>query len=144
MPVVEIIPLVLTAILASIPVAPPATFTLASALGALRRGARSRTGGARQFGWGEDPVDGAIRAAAAGKPVADAPKLVKFAAFDPAKKMSEASATDAKGNPQRIVKGAHAVVIGLAQASLTAAGTAKELEGKGFVCWRSLLALPTE
>ncbi len=34
MPVAEIVPLVLTAILASIPVALPATFTLASALGA--------------------------------------------------------------------------------------------------------------
>jgi H+-transporting ATPase len=34
MPVADIIPLVLTAILASIPVALPATFTLASALGA--------------------------------------------------------------------------------------------------------------
>jgi H+-transporting ATPase len=54
---------------------------------------------------GEDPVDRAIRAAAASKAVSDAPKLIKFAAFDPAKKMSEATATDA-GNPQRIVKGA--------------------------------------
>ena len=34
MPLDEIIPLVLTAVLASNPVAPPATFTLASALGA--------------------------------------------------------------------------------------------------------------
>jgi len=34
MPVIEIVPLVLTAVLASIPVALPATFTLASALGA--------------------------------------------------------------------------------------------------------------
>ena len=34
MPLTEIIPLVLTAVLASIPVALPATFTLASALGA--------------------------------------------------------------------------------------------------------------
>ena len=34
--------------------------------------------------------------------------------------MSEATATDA-GNPQRIVKGAYTVVIGLAQASPTAA-----------------------
>ena len=34
MPLAEIIPLVLTAVLASIPVALPATFTLASALGA--------------------------------------------------------------------------------------------------------------
>jgi magnesium-transporting ATPase (P-type) len=44
MPVADIIPLVLTAILASIPVALPATFTLASALGAraLRSGVSFR------------------------------------------------------------------------------------------------------
>jgi len=81
---------------------------------------------------GEDPVDGAIRAAAASKGVSDAPKLVKFSAFDPAKKMSEATATDATGNAQRIVKGAFAVVTGLAQSSPTAAAAAKELEDKGF------------
>ena len=69
---------------------------------------------------GQDPVDGAIRAAAASKAVADAPRLVKFAAFDPAKKMSEATATDATGRPQRIVKGASAVVIDLAEPSPTA------------------------
>ena len=34
MPLAEIVPLVLTAVLASIPVALPATFTLASAIGA--------------------------------------------------------------------------------------------------------------
>ncbi len=34
MPLAEIVPLVLTAVLASIPVALPATFTLAAALGA--------------------------------------------------------------------------------------------------------------
>ena len=38
---------------------------------------------------------------------------------------------------QRIVKGAFAVVIGLAQPSPTAAAAAKELEGQGFGCWRS-------
>jgi hypothetical protein len=38
--------------------------------------------------------------------VPDAPKLVKYVPFDPAKKMSEASATDPRGAPQRIVKGA--------------------------------------
>ena len=81
---------------------------------------------------GQDPVDGAMRAAAAGKPVSDAPKLVKFSAFDPAKKMSEATATDATGNPQRIVKGAFAVVSGLAQASPDRGAAAKELEDKGF------------
>jgi H+-transporting ATPase len=180
MPVADIIPLVLTAILASIPVALPATFTLASALGAralakvgvlpTRLSAvdeaasmvvlcADKTGTLTQNALtvatvqampgfddahvlalaalassdgGDDPVDGAIRAAAASKKVSDAPTLVKFAAFDPAKKMSEATATDAVGNSQRIVKGAYAVVIGLAQASPTAAAAAKELEDKGF------------
>ena len=46
--------------------------------------------------------------------------------------MSEATATDSTGSPQRIVKGAFAVVIGLAQPSPTAAAAAKELEAKGF------------
>jgi H+-transporting ATPase len=180
MPLADIIPLVLTAILASIPVALPATFTLASALGAralaklgvlpTRLSAvdeaasmvilcADKTGTLTQNALtvttvrpmpgcdeahvltlaalassdgGEDPVDGAIRAAAASKAVPDAPKLIKFAAFDPAKKMSEATVTDATGNPQRIVKGAYTVVIGLAQASPTAAAAAKELEDKGF------------
>ena len=180
MPVAEIIPLVLTAILASIPVALPATFTLASALGAralakvgvlptrlsavdeaasmvvlcadktgtLTQNALTVTTVQAMPGFDEahvlalaalassdgggDPVDGAIRAAAANRTVSDAPTLVKFAAFDPAKKMSEATATDAAGNSQRIVKGAYAVVIDLVQASPTAAAAAKELEDKGF------------
>jgi H+-transporting ATPase len=180
MPVAEIIPLVLTAILASIPVALPATFTLASALGAralvkvgvlptrlsavdeaasisvlcadktgtLTQNALTVTTVQAMPGFDEahvlalaalassdgggDPVDGAIRAAAANRTVSDAPTLVKFAAFDPAKKMAEATATDAAGNSQRIVKGAYAVVIDLVQASPTAAAAAKELEDKGF------------
>jgi H+-transporting ATPase len=180
MPVTEIIPLVLTAVLASIPVALPATFTLAAAIGArslARQGVlptrlsavdeaasivvlcSDKTGTLTQNALtvtsvrpmpgfdeahvlalaalassdgGDDPVDGAVRAAAASKAVSDAPKLVKFSAFDPAKKMSEATATDATGNPQRIVKGAFAVVVGLVQPSPTAAATAKELEDKGF------------
>src|ERR1700734_3755586 len=118
MPVSDIIPLVLTAILASIPVALPATFTLASALA-------SSDGG-------QDPVDGAIRASALRIGVSDAPKLIKFDCFDPAKKMSEATATDATGGAQRIVKGAFAVVIGLVEPSETAVAAAKELEDKGF------------
>ncbi len=180
LPIAEIIPLVLTAILASIPVALPATFTLASALGAralaklgvlptrlsavdeaasmvvlcadktgtLTRNALTVTTVRPMPGFdeahalalaalassdgGQDPVDGAIRAAAASKAISDAPKRIKFAAFDPAKKMSEATATDAAGNPQRIVKGAFAVIIGLAQTSPAAAAAAKELEDKGF------------
>jgi H+-transporting ATPase len=180
MPVAEIIPLVLTAILASIPVALPATFTLASALGAralAKQGVlptrlsavdeaasmvvlcADKTGTLTQNALtvttvrpmpgfdeshvlalaalassdgGEDPVDRAIRAAATSKAVSDAPKLVKFDAFDPAKKMSEASATDATGSRQRIAKGAFAIVVNLAEPSPTAAAAAKELEDKGF------------
>jgi H+-transporting ATPase len=186
MPLDEIIPLVLTAVLASIPVALPATFTLASALGAralaklgvlptrlsavdeagsmdvlcadktgtLTRNALTVTTVHPMPGFdeahvlalaalassdgGQDPVDGAIRTAAASKTVSDAPHLIKFAAFDPAKKMSEATATDSTGSPQRIVKGACAVVIGLAQPSPTATAAtaataaADELEAKGF------------
>ncbi len=180
MPIAEIVPLVLTAVLASIPVALPATFTLAAALGAralaklgvlptrlsavdeagttdvlcadktgtLTQNALTVTTVRPMPGFdephvlmlaalassdgGQDPVDGAIRAAAAGKTVSDAPKLVKFLPFDPAKKMSEATATDSAGTPHRIVKGAFAAVIGLAHASSTAAAAAKELEGKGF------------
>ena len=180
MPLDEIIPLVLTAVLASIPVALPATFTLASALGAralaklgvlptrlsavdeaasmnvlcsdktgtLTLNALTVTTVRPMPGFdeahvlalaalassdgGQDPVDGAIRAAAASKPVADAPHLIEFTAFDPAKKLSEATATDSTGSPQRIVKGACAVVIGLAQPSPTAMATANDLEAKGF------------
>ena len=180
LPLGEIIPLVLTAVLGSIPVALPATFTLAAALGAralakrgvlptrlsavdeaasmdvlcadktgtLTRNALTVTTVRPMPGFdeahvlalaalassdgGQDPVDGAIRAAAAGKPVSDAPRLVKFGAFDPAKKMSEATATDSSGSPQRIVKGAFAVVAGLAQPSPAVAAAAAELEAKGF------------
>jgi H+-transporting ATPase len=81
---------------------------------------------------GQDPVDTAIRSAASGKGVSDAPTLVKFEPFDPAKKMSEATATDSTGGMQRIVKGAFSAVIGLAQPSPAGATAAKELEGKGF------------
>jgi H+-transporting ATPase len=180
MPLDEIIPLVLTAVLASIPVALPATFTLAAALGAralakigvlptrlsavdeagttdvlcadktgtLTQNALKVTSVHAMPGFdephilalaalassdgGQDPVDGAIRAAAAHKAISDAPKLIKFAPFDPAKKMSEATATDSTGSTQRIVKGAFAAVVGLAQPSPVAAAAAKELEGKGF------------
>jgi len=180
LPVVEIIPLVLTAVLASIPVALPATFTLASALGAralAREGVlptrltavdeaasmnllcADKTGTLTQNALtvttvhpmpgfdaahvlalaalassdgGEDPVDAAIRAGAASNTVSDAPTLVEFAPFDPAKKMSEATATDSTGNPERIVKGAFAVVTVLAPPSPTAVAAAKALEGQGF------------
>ena len=180
MPLAEIVPLILTAVLASIPVALPATFTLAAALGAralAKRGVlptrlsavdeaasmttlcADKTGTLTQnaltvttvrpmLGFdeahvlalaalassdgGQDPVDGAIRLAAASKAVSGSPELIEFTAFDPAKKMSEATATNSPGSPQRIVKGAFTAVAGLAQPSSSATAAANELEGKGF------------
>jgi H+-transporting ATPase len=176
----EIIPLILTATLASIPVALPATFTLASALGARDLAKRNvlptrlsavdeaasmtvlcsdKTGTLTQNALtvttihaapgfdeahvlvlaalassegGQDPVDGAIRAAAAGKTISDAPKLIEFVPFDPATKMSAATVTEPDGAKQRVVKGAFAAVIPLVQPSSTEAAAATELEGKGF------------
>ena len=81
---------------------------------------------------GQDPVDGAIRAAAAKKAASDLPKLIKFVPFDPGTKMSEATATDPSGATVRAVKGAFAAVAGLTQATPDASKTANELEAKGF------------
>jgi H+-transporting ATPase len=81
---------------------------------------------------GQDPVDGAIRAAAEGKAADDAPKLVKFIPFDPATKMSEATVQDPAGATQRVVKGAFSAIIALAQPSPTATAEASKLEGQGF------------
>jgi H+-transporting ATPase len=179
MPLGEIVPLVLTAVLASIPVALPATFTLAAAIAAralARQGVlptrlsavdeaasmavlcADKTGtltcnnltvaavqpmdgyDAAQVlalavqassDGGQDPVDGAIRAAAA-KSAVQPPKLVSFLPFDPATKTAEATVVDAKGATQRIVKGAFAAVVAMAQPSTTAATAAKDLEDKGF------------
>jgi H+-transporting ATPase len=80
---------------------------------------------------GQDPVDGAIRAAA-GKAGADAPHLVKFVPFDPAVKMSEATVTDATSAVQRVVKGAFSVVNALAEPQSGAADAANKLEAQGF------------
>ncbi|HKO07760.1 MAG TPA: HAD-IC family P-type ATPase [Alphaproteobacteria bacterium] len=180
MPLAEIIPLVLTAVLASIPVALPATFTLASALGArvlaklgvlpTRLSAvdeaasmdvlcADKTGTLTQNALtvttvrpmpgidaarvlalaalassdgGQDPVDGAIRAAAGGRDAADAPRIVKFVPFDPATKMSEATVAQPGGGTERVVKGAYAAIITLAQPSPDASAAANELEGQGF------------
>jgi H+-transporting ATPase len=184
MPLGEIVPLVLTAVLASIPVALPATFTLAAALGAralaklgvlpTRLSAvdeaasidvlcADKTGTLTQneltvaavhamsgfdaphvlglaalasSDGGQDPVDGAIRAAAAEKAVSNLPKLIRFTPFDPGTKMSEASVADPGGASARVVKGAFAAVSELTalapDASSDAASTATELEAKGF------------
>ena len=180
MPVAEIIPLILTSVLASIPVALPATFTLASALGAralarqgvlptrlsavdeaasidvlcadktgtLTRNQLSVTSVHPLPGFdeshvltmaalassdgGQDPVDVAIRSAAAQKVSANPPKLSQFKPFDPATKMSEATATDSILGTLRIVKGAFTVVVAIAAPSPTATAAANELEVKGF------------
>ena len=81
---------------------------------------------------GQDSVDAAILAAAAGKSPSDVPKRTTFVPFDPATKISEATAVDPSGGKLRIVKGAFAVVIGLAQPSPTASTAANELESQGF------------
>lgn len=180
MPWSEIIPLLLTSILAAIPVALPATFTLATALGAralaklgvlptrlsavdeaatidvlcsdktgtLTRNTLSVTSVRPMPGFdedhilgmaalassdgGQDSVDAAIRSASTIKPATDLPKITAFVPFDPDKKISEATATDAKGGVQRIIKGAFTAVIGLTVPSPPAAGIADELEKQGF------------
>ena len=180
MPIAEIVPLILTAVLASIPVALPATFTLAAALGAralARHGVlptrlsavdeaatmdvlcSDKTGTLTQnaltvtaiqplagFGeagvltmaaqassdGGQDPVDGAIRAAAKDKGLAAASSVIEFIPFDPATKMSEALVKSTGGEPQRVVKGAFAAVARLTPPSQAGAGAARELEEKGY------------
>jgi H+-transporting ATPase len=192
MPGSEIIPLVLTGILASIPVALPATFTLAAALGAkalakldvlptrlsavdeaasidvlcsdktgtLTQNALTVTAVHALPGFdeshvlglaalassdgGDDPVDGAIRASAAAKKAAsDLPKLIKFIPFDPATKMSEATATDPNGATVRAVKGAFAAITRLTQPDPEASKTANDLEAKGFRVMAVAVGPPT-
>ncbi|MBW4023826.1 MAG: HAD-IC family P-type ATPase [Proteobacteria bacterium] len=179
LPLAAIVPLVLTAVLGSIPVALPATFTLAAAIGAkalaklgvlpTRLSAVDEAGtmhvlcvdktgtltknelsvasvvpmqgldaphvltlaALASSDGGQDPVDGAIRAAA-GKAAADAPRRVKFIPFDPAVKMSEATVTTPAGAVQRVVKGAFAVVSAMAEPQPHAEDTASKLEAQGF------------
>jgi H+-transporting ATPase len=177
----EIIALILTAVLASIPVALPATFTLAAAIGArslaaagvlptrlsavdeaasmdvlcadktgtltlneLKVTAIRPTSGfdeaqvlnlaalASSEG-GEDPVDAAIRAAAAKDRVDDPPVLLSFVPFDPKTKMSEAMVACGPSKlKQRVIKGAFATVSALAVPQPDAVTSAKQLEGKGY------------
>jgi H+-transporting ATPase len=176
----EIISLILTAVLASIPVALPATFTLAAALGArslARAGVlptrlsavdeaasmdvlcSDKTGtltlnqlkvtaihptpgfdAARVMqlaalassDGGEDPVDVAVRAAAAQDPGEKLPAL-SFVPFDPKTKMAEATFTSAPGHlTQRAIKGAFATVSALAAPQTDAVTSAHALERDGY------------
>jgi H+-transporting ATPase len=81
---------------------------------------------------GQDSVDEAIRSASSRKPASDLPKLTKFVPFDPARKMSEATATDEKGSVQRVIKKAFTAIAGLTTPPPSAAGIADELEKQGF------------
>jgi H+-transporting ATPase len=180
MPWSEIVPLLLTSILAAIPVALPATFTLAAALGAralaklgvlptrlsavdeaasidvlcsdktgtLTLNALSVTSVRPLPGFdeahvlglaalassegGQDSVDAAIRSAASKNTAQDLPKLATFVPFDPAKKTSEATATDTKGVEERIIKGAYTAVVALTAPSPSAAAIVDALEKQGF------------
>jgi H+-transporting ATPase len=64
---------------------------------------------------GQDPVDGAIRAAAVCRPIADSPALVTFLPFDPAAKRAEATVRLADGSLVHVLKGAFVVIQGLSQ-----------------------------
>lgn len=180
MPLSEALPLVLISVLASIPVALPATFTLASAIGAQALAHEGvlptrlsavdeaasldvlcidKTGtltcnelalvairpmpgfdeaytlalaALASAEGGQDPIDTAVRAAAARRETdAVLPKVVKFVPFDPATKMSEAYAIDQNGKTLSVVKGAFAVVYALSQPAPEAERTATELEKHG-------------
>ncbi|RFB76491.1 HAD-IC family P-type ATPase [Methylovirgula sp. 4M-Z18] len=179
LPVGELVPLLLTAMLAAIPMALPATFTLATAFGAealAKRGVLltrlsavdeaasmdvlcvDKTGtltrnalsvvavrplpgydidhvlafaGLASSDGGQDPVDQAIRRAAAQLRLTDMPTVRCFFPFDPEKKRSEALACNAQGRELRIVKGAFAYVNDLAGAKADVTGLAEELEAQG-------------
>jgi H+-transporting ATPase len=176
----EIISLLLTSVLAAIPVGLPATFTLAAALGAralaklgvlpTRLSAVDEAGtinvlcsdktgtltlnqlsvttvralpgsdeahvlamaSLASSDGGSDAVDAAIRSASQKKLPTDVLKLNTFIPFDPAKKTAEATATNARGETVRIVKGAFTAVAGLTAPAPAASAIADELEKKGF------------
>lgn len=180
LPLVEMIPLALIAILASVPVALPATFTLATAIGAQALGGRGvlptrlsavdeaasmnvlcvdKTGtltsselavaaivpmtghtDSEVMMWarlassdgGLDPVDAAVRAAAARFSFQAVPTRDQFVPFDPAAKMAEASVTDGQGRKRRVVKGAFAYVMAASKNSDEATAKAAELEETGY------------
>lgn len=179
LPTQEIVPLTLTAILAAIPVALPATFTLAGALGAralakvgvlpTRLSAVDEAGALDVLcadktgtltenklavtavqglaGYDErrvlalaalassrgtqDPVDTAICAAADARGAEIGLRQTRFVPFDPATKISEADAIDARARTVRILKGAPARVSALASPTSEGAPGIEELSAHG-------------
>ena len=81
---------------------------------------------------GQDPVDVAIRAASAAQAKSDGAVLVAFVPFDPAAKLSEATVRLADGRLEHVVKGAFAVVRGLAEIPPAASAMVGDLQAKGF------------
>ena len=180
MPQADIVPLILVAVLSSIPVALPSMFTLASAVGAralaikgvlptslsavdeaggidilcadktgtLTRNALAVMSVLPMTGFdekhvlalaawassdgGQDPVDAAIRAAAAHQPVTDAASLMTFVPFDPAAKRAEATIRQANGDVVRVIKGAFEIVQGLSDSPAEASASLGALQAKGF------------
>ncbi len=179
MPLDHVVPLMLTGLLASVPVALPATFTLATALAAQRLTQKGvlptrlsavdeaatmdvlcsdKTGtltqnalqvvevrpmpgrtredvlalaAAASAEGGMDPVDAAIRAAAAAGAPRDAQfAIARFTPFDPATKIAEADLMTAKG-PLRVVKGAFPAVSPEASGSSAAEPALDALTSRG-------------
>jgi len=176
----QIVPLVLVAVLASIPVALPSMFTLTASLGArkvtgqgvlpTRLSALDEAGGTDVLcvdktgtltqnslavadcqpadGYtaaqvlelaavasstsGADPVDAAIREAAKKEAVTPGLVLASFTPFDPAEKMSSATATTSAGKTVTVVKGAYVVIAKQTGESAATQAQAKKLEAQGF------------
>lgn len=81
---------------------------------------------------GLDPVDAAVRAAASHASLTMMPSREQFIPFDPKTKMAEATVITDKGVTSRVVKGALACVMAIAQPSPTASAKASEMEAEGF------------
>ncbi len=173
-PPAAIVSLGLTALLSAIPVALPATFTLAAAFGArflVKQGVlptrlsaideaasmdvlcMDKTGTLTQNALrvtavralrdlsearvlelaalasaegGQDPVDAAIRAAAAASGMRGLQRRLAFMPFDPATRIAQAMVIDADGSQRRVVKGALATVLQLVPPAARATTDAAE------------------
>lgn len=176
----EVISFALTALLATIPVALPATFTLSAALSAVSLAKRgvlltrltaaheaasmdvlcadktgtltrnalevldviAMTGFDRKHVLelaalasseaDQDPIDAAVRKAAAATGPNSIEKPLRFIPFDPTTKTSEATIVDSTGREQRIVKGAFETVVAqMTEAPAEVSRTVNELSGQG-------------
>ena len=80
----------------------------------------------------QDPIDSAIRAAAAKAPDVGAPeRLVRFVPFDPATRTAEACVIDEEGQELDIAKGAFEVIAAIAEVPKTASHQVDDLAKQG-------------